>query len=595
MADANELTFRYIVDNVLVPEGIKVGGFPEELFLELTEEEKDQTDCAICFMILNDARQCRNKHNFCASCIFAWSLTTSANSDKCPVCRSKGSYQKNEKLNNMLFHKRVQCPEPKCKYRGFLKFFLTHSHGFDRFNNKDQPMLELPVHAARERVAETLGVNQPSSPNPTPTLELMLPDLTLPELTRSNMYQFDIGRERQRRQARFSEMRGQLRRGRERLHNMMDSFNSELEHRRQSIRLAQLARESQYAEQMEEVGMLGRQLEEVASDLLSLLSTVSEQRAIEESISMSNGVSDTQTRNGQRSNVSGSSNTSPRSDINYSPQSQGSSPSRISNISDDLSENTRSLTRARNTHPRISVDSNPAQRCNGGQHRTSLPNQRLQNLLDSTPDSLLLEAPANVRPTPTSRASYDQFLVELNRSRNESNFTSSSTSQNVGSRNRPTEHVYRLQNRRPVPGPSEEDNGSLDTPMTPTHRAGEHLNADRPLSRFRRTSGDTLVQPQNTRSPEHAATSRHVGIFEVEGSTSYHPSESLGNENSRQSQPDAGQRLLGNRSSVQNTLHSNTGSSENGTNSRSSRQRILNIDWSIPTPNQGRTKKSRRK
>jgi hypothetical protein len=108
--DIREMTFQNVLDTVLKPAGVKVGGFPEELFLDLTESEKETLTCgiwwvnslanggcsdyfhlfAMClcsYLIVNDCRQCDNKHLFCHTCILAWSMTFGENSQKCPMCR----------------------------------------------------------------------------------------------------------------------------------------------------------------------------------------------------------------------------------------------------------------------------------------------------------------------------------------------------------------------------------------------------------------------------------------------------------------------------------------------------------------------------
>jgi len=45
--DLRELTFQNVVDNILRPSGIKIGGFPEDLFLNLTEQEHQDMMCNI--------------------------------------------------------------------------------------------------------------------------------------------------------------------------------------------------------------------------------------------------------------------------------------------------------------------------------------------------------------------------------------------------------------------------------------------------------------------------------------------------------------------------------------------------------------------
>ena len=45
--DLRELTFQNVVDNILRPSGIKIGGFPDELFLNLAEQEHQDMMCNI--------------------------------------------------------------------------------------------------------------------------------------------------------------------------------------------------------------------------------------------------------------------------------------------------------------------------------------------------------------------------------------------------------------------------------------------------------------------------------------------------------------------------------------------------------------------
>ena len=48
--DLRELSFKQVVDQVFKPNGVKVGGFPEELFVDLTEEQKEQWICNIWYV-----------------------------------------------------------------------------------------------------------------------------------------------------------------------------------------------------------------------------------------------------------------------------------------------------------------------------------------------------------------------------------------------------------------------------------------------------------------------------------------------------------------------------------------------------------------
>ena len=85
---------------------------------------------SLSLLLLKEARQCDNKHHFCHTCIFAWSLTLGANSQKCPVCRcEQRSYLLDKELDQCMGEKRVNCPEIGCSFASPLKILLMHSHG----------------------------------------------------------------------------------------------------------------------------------------------------------------------------------------------------------------------------------------------------------------------------------------------------------------------------------------------------------------------------------------------------------------------------------------------------------------------------------
>ena len=54
--DIREMTFQNVLDTVLKPAGVKVGGFPEEIFLDLTETEKETLTCGIWWAGLHNAK-----------------------------------------------------------------------------------------------------------------------------------------------------------------------------------------------------------------------------------------------------------------------------------------------------------------------------------------------------------------------------------------------------------------------------------------------------------------------------------------------------------------------------------------------------------
>ncbi|KAK2177355.1 hypothetical protein NP493_603g01019 [Ridgeia piscesae] len=136
---AEELTFQVVIDTILKPAGVKVGGYPQEMFLDLTEEEQEKWSCNICFMVVKDCHECMNKHIFCHSCIVAWTMTSGQNSNRCPLCRcEQTAYAQNRAVDRQLENKRVKCPHEDCwMTRAPLRSFLTHNHGRTDFSNAD--------------------------------------------------------------------------------------------------------------------------------------------------------------------------------------------------------------------------------------------------------------------------------------------------------------------------------------------------------------------------------------------------------------------------------------------------------------------------
>ncbi|CAG5124388.1 unnamed protein product [Candidula unifasciata] len=111
------------------PPSVKPGGYPEEHFLDLTEEEKDEFCCNICYQVLKETRQCMNKHKFCSSCLLVWSTTGQYNNrDGCPVCRTRGDYLRNLEVDDRISAKKVKCLLESCKWSGLLKHLCSHRH-----------------------------------------------------------------------------------------------------------------------------------------------------------------------------------------------------------------------------------------------------------------------------------------------------------------------------------------------------------------------------------------------------------------------------------------------------------------------------------
>ncbi|XP_060586491.1 type-2 histone deacetylase 1-like [Ruditapes philippinarum] len=108
---------------------IKPGGHPEDIFVCLNDEEKEEIECRLCYRILKDVRQCQNKHAFCYSCIFVWSTSGNPiNRSLCPVCSVEGLYVRNTALDERINAKIVKCSKNKCKWNGPLEGLSSHQH-----------------------------------------------------------------------------------------------------------------------------------------------------------------------------------------------------------------------------------------------------------------------------------------------------------------------------------------------------------------------------------------------------------------------------------------------------------------------------------
>ncbi|GFR77023.1 TNF receptor-associated factor 2 [Elysia marginata] len=111
------------------PPPVKPGGHPEEHFTDLTEVEKEEFTCSICYQILKECMQCVNNHKFCHSCLLVWSTTGQyANRIRCPVCRTQGYYFRNSDLDDRIGEKKVKCLMESCSWSGLLKHLASHRH-----------------------------------------------------------------------------------------------------------------------------------------------------------------------------------------------------------------------------------------------------------------------------------------------------------------------------------------------------------------------------------------------------------------------------------------------------------------------------------
>ncbi|XP_005089295.1 uncharacterized protein LOC101851456 [Aplysia californica] len=111
------------------PPPVKPGGYPEDQFVDLSEEEKEEFSCSICYQILKETMQCVNHHKFCHSCLLVWSTTGQyANRIRCPVCRTHGYYFRNNEVDDRIGVKKVKCHMDSCKWSGQCKYLLSHRH-----------------------------------------------------------------------------------------------------------------------------------------------------------------------------------------------------------------------------------------------------------------------------------------------------------------------------------------------------------------------------------------------------------------------------------------------------------------------------------
>lgn len=47
-----EMSFQNVVDTILTPEGIKVGGYPDNIFINLAEADREKWQCNIWLVLL---------------------------------------------------------------------------------------------------------------------------------------------------------------------------------------------------------------------------------------------------------------------------------------------------------------------------------------------------------------------------------------------------------------------------------------------------------------------------------------------------------------------------------------------------------------
>ncbi|KAK3605839.1 hypothetical protein CHS0354_002477 [Potamilus streckersoni] len=139
---------------------VKPGGHSEDIFLDLTEDEKEELECSICYNILKETRECSNKHRFCYSCIFVWSTSGNPiNHGRCPMCRADGYYVRNKAVDEIINQKRVKCSMENCNWTGPLKELGSHKHNIYTTPKKIKPtqesVTELPSLNKQSRTSRT--------------------------------------------------------------------------------------------------------------------------------------------------------------------------------------------------------------------------------------------------------------------------------------------------------------------------------------------------------------------------------------------------------------------------------------------------------
>ncbi|KAL5013203.1 hypothetical protein ScPMuIL_007473 [Solemya velum] len=122
--------------NLTTPK-VTPGGYPEDIFVAVTEQDQEELICSICYQLLKETRQCVNRHRFCYNCIFVWSTSgPTGNHGRCPVCRVEGVYLRNKDIDNKIECKSVKCTMKSCDWIGCLKYRGSHKHTTYNKQNK---------------------------------------------------------------------------------------------------------------------------------------------------------------------------------------------------------------------------------------------------------------------------------------------------------------------------------------------------------------------------------------------------------------------------------------------------------------------------
>ncbi|CAC5356144.1 unnamed protein product [Mytilus coruscus] len=305
---------------------VKPGGYSDDIFLDLTEEEKEAYECSICYQVLKEPQKCRNNHQYCYSCIYTWTTSSpEANHGRCPVCRVDGPYRKHNELDEIIGKKKVKCNLKSCNWKGTLKSLGGHRHttytrtglpyrptnrvrvdedlpAIPNTDRRTPSVSDTPRSVANARASSvarrhntsssrnSIIESSPFTPRPPSSSrpqgqgqgQRRIP--TLPSIVNQNSdRRITQGRTTAARrntgtntqngsfQGGNINIRDRLRDSRNRLDAMMTSFASELDRGRRDIADFQQERERRRQEQLQEVRDLGRRLGHVAQELRGLL------------------------------------------------------------------------------------------------------------------------------------------------------------------------------------------------------------------------------------------------------------------------------------------------------------------------------------
>ncbi|KAF6034974.1 hypothetical protein EB796_006717 [Bugula neritina] len=239
--------FKSVCQDILEPHGVKVGGYRDEIFEKICEEEREKLCCQICYMLAKDAHVCTNKHLFCASCIYAWSLTSDSNTDRCPVCRVSGTYSSDDIITSQLNSMPVRCV--RCQWKGQLGDYRCHSHGL-----------------------EDAGVDLRQAH--LPTIRSRNGEVVFPDLCSSLDFERTVEESRRRHQRNYMNTQLAFIEGQNRLAFLLDMFEEDLQRHRDNLTSLVNLQRRYNREQLSEIRRFENELGEVTVTLNNLIEAV---------------------------------------------------------------------------------------------------------------------------------------------------------------------------------------------------------------------------------------------------------------------------------------------------------------------------------